>query len=182
MSACPCHFYTSLACHLNAVTSTEMKLWFPHSSLSLLSACLTDSDHSMIGSRDSEMAVKIEEQVPTTANAGAGSKLEGCIRDFRMRLMGRHFGVPIEDRLSRDWVDLSDPASDHIWNFLRSRALANTGHFQKVSKKRCHGIELICSCCDHDSTHHNAHKVCLSQVAFLALCFLTPILLAFSWP
>jgi len=85
------------------------------------------NDRSMLGKRDSEIAMKIDE-VGTEMIGDS----DGGLKNFRLRLWGQHFGVPVHDSESSEWRDLSDPMSDETWNFLRHRASQNTQWLQKV--------------------------------------------------
>ena len=84
------------------------------------------NDRSLLGTRDSELAVKVDE-VPSDDGID-----QGCLKDFRMRLWGRHFGVPVDDPAHPDYVDLSDPTDPDTWAFIRKTAENNTELLESV--------------------------------------------------
>ena len=78
------------------------------------------NDRSMIGERDSEFAVIVEQQ----------SKVESVMdnkkymaaeyaRSLRKQLMSEHLGIDINDKM------LDDPLNDNLWNEMKNRAKVN---------------------------------------------------------
>lgn len=116
---------------------------------SLIIGSANINDRSMLGMRDSEIAVRICETPPRQivkeskseeasnkiiyqeANYSVEPEIQGCIRDFRYRLWEQHFGIPLNKNES-GWEDISDPCNNKCWEMIRNRAANNTSCFEKV--------------------------------------------------
>ena len=82
------------------------------------------NDRSMLGSRDSEIAVFIEG--PPTKKVFTGfdyMMVNEKIHDFRKRLFEEHFGIEVES-----------PTSNEMWHKLYNISVTNTQIFNKVFK------------------------------------------------
>ena len=82
------------------------------------------NDRSMLGSRDSELAVCIEGPSNVkVAGASGDYMVTKKIHDFRVNLFREHFGMDIEF-----------PANPHSWTVMWHIARTNTEIFSKVFK------------------------------------------------
>ena len=82
------------------------------------------NDRSLLGSRDSELAVCVEGPIDSYvqsnfASAGVSSK----VHEFRRRIFQEHYGADIED-----------PASEASWSLMWNIARTNTEVYNRVFK------------------------------------------------
>lgn len=82
------------------------------------------NDRSMLGSRDSEIAVCIEGRDSVEVNSGFGTyKVVRKIHDFRRRLFQEHFGADIEF-----------PTHPQNWDMMWQIVNTNTNAFRQIFK------------------------------------------------
>ena len=80
------------------------------------------NDRSMLGSRDSELAVCIEGPCNVKVNGASGEYMvTKKIHEFRVNLFKEHFGMDIEF-----------PAQEQNWNVMQHIVSTNTEVFSKV--------------------------------------------------
>ncbi|CAI2368575.1 unnamed protein product [Moneuplotes crassus] len=86
------------------------------------------NDRSMLGSRDSEVCVLVQdtEKVDSVMD-GQDFQVGRAVHEFRKRLMCQHIGVEDED-------EIIDCASDEFWQFIKERAETNSEIYYKIFK------------------------------------------------
>ena len=88
------------------------------------------NDRSLLGNRDSEIAVIIEEQKEDyyTMNGDNEYQAAKFAVGLRKHLMAEHLGINIYDSI------LDDPVSNKLYNFMKSRARDNTKKYFDIFK------------------------------------------------
>ena len=84
------------------------------------------NDRSLLGSRDSELAVCVEGPLDLQLQAGfagAGVRVNSQVHQYRRSLFREHYGV-----------DLEDPAAEACWALMWSVAQTNTDVYNRVFK------------------------------------------------
>ena len=85
------------------------------------------NDRSMIGERDSEFAVIVEDNKKTESIMdGKAYEASNYALSLRKQLMAEHFGLKIDDEI------LNDPLSDNLWSSLRSKAEVNSRIYSDI--------------------------------------------------
>jgi len=85
------------------------------------------NDRSMIGSRDSEFAVIVEQQAKVNSTMDKKEYLAAdYAKSLRKHLMSEHMGFDINDPI------LDDPLNNELWNIMKSRARSNTNIYREL--------------------------------------------------
>jgi phospholipase D1/2 len=90
------------------------------------------NDRSMLGVRDSEVAVlieKFENKIPSKMN---GKSYEACrfARSLRIRLMSEHLGLSLDEDNVPDI--LVDPLDDKLFILMKQSAKSNTLYYREI--------------------------------------------------
>jgi phospholipase D1/2 len=91
------------------------------------------NDRSLLGNRDSEMAVKIKDNnyVHSKMNGQDYSAAKFAIT-YRLRLLKEHLGCDLSDNTNPEW--LIDPLSDEFYYNIRKISLSNTIIYREIFK------------------------------------------------
>ena len=87
------------------------------------------NDRSMLGQRDSEFCVLIQERMSRKIQFimnGKKSRAANFAHSFRTALLAEHIGLDKKDKI------LNDPLSDELWDKLISTAKKNTETYRKI--------------------------------------------------
>ena len=87
------------------------------------------NDRSMLGGRDSEFCVLIQERMTRKIQFimnGIKSRAANFAHSFRTALLAEHIGLDKKDKI------LNDPLSDELWDKLISTAKKNTETYRKI--------------------------------------------------
>ena len=85
------------------------------------------NDRSMLGSRDSEFAVIVEEELKKESIMdGKKYMAANYALTLRKHLMAEHFGLKEDDKL------LDDPLNPSLWAEMRSRANVNSAIYSNI--------------------------------------------------
>ena len=85
------------------------------------------NDRSMIGSRDSEFAVIVEQQAKVNSTMDKKEYMASeYAKSLRKHLMSEHMGFDINDPI------LDDPLNNELWNIMKSRARSNTHIYREL--------------------------------------------------
>ena len=85
------------------------------------------NDRSMIGSRDSEFAVIVEQQTKINSTMDKKEYLASdYARSLRKHLMSEHMGFDINDPI------LDDPLNNELWSLMKTRAKSNTNIYREL--------------------------------------------------
>ena len=118
---------------INGVPTTE--IIYIHSKLmivddkSVIIGSANINDRSMLGTRDSEFCVLIQERPSRKIQYlmdGKRSQAAKFAHSFRTHLLAEHMGLDDKDEI------LFDPLSDELWEKLISTARINTGTYRKL--------------------------------------------------
>ena len=83
----------------------------------------------MLGTRDSEFCVLIQERISRKLNFVMDGKKTSSAKfahSFRTHLLAEHMGLNVKDEI------LKDPLNDDLWEKLISTARMNTGTYRKL--------------------------------------------------
>ena len=85
------------------------------------------NDRSMLGIRDSEFAVVMEEDLNyDSIKNNKEYKASDYSTSLRKNLMSEHFNIDIDDKI------LEDPLSDNLWNLMKLKAKNNTSIYDAI--------------------------------------------------
>ena len=85
------------------------------------------NDRSMIGERDSEFAVIVEDNKKTESIMdGKTYEASNYALSLRKQLMAEHLGLKFDDEI------LNDPLGDKLWSSLRSKAEVNSRIYSDI--------------------------------------------------
>ena len=85
------------------------------------------NDRSMLGTRDSEFAVVMEEDLNCDSIMNNKEyKASNYAASLRKNLMSEHFNININDKI------LEDPLNDKLWSLMKSKAENNTSIYDKI--------------------------------------------------
>ena len=85
------------------------------------------NDRSMLGTRDSEFAVVMEEDLNSDSIMNNKEyKASNYAASLRKNLMSEHFNININDKI------LEDPLNDKLWSLMKSKAENNTSIYDKI--------------------------------------------------
>ena len=119
---------------INGIPKTEMI--YIHSKLMIIDdakvliGSANINDRSLLGNRDSEFAVIIEEQKEDYYIMDGNNEYQAAkfAVGLRKKLMAEHLGINIYDSI------LDDPVSNKLYNFMKSRARDNTQKYFDLFK------------------------------------------------
>ena len=118
---------------INGVPTTE--IIYIHSKLMIVDdkkviiGSANINDRSMLGTRDSEFCVLIQERISRKLNFVMDGKKTSSAKfahSFRTHLLAEHMGLNVKDEI------LKDPLNDDLWEKLISTARMNTGTYRKL--------------------------------------------------
>uniref|UniRef100_A0A7S3NN57 Phospholipase n=1 Tax=Euplotes crassus TaxID=5936 RepID=A0A7S3NN57_EUPCR len=86
------------------------------------------NDRSMLGSRDSEVCLLVQDTDTVESTMGGEDFEVGrLVQDFRKKLMGQHLGV-------EDLEEINDCATEEFWEFIQERSAKNTKIYYDIFK------------------------------------------------